>query len=212
MYTYIFDSILKQIMYIYYFSYLKQIRCRVGVMMDEKQKPCTFSTSPGFIGGIKVWKSKQCLNKLFSLFFIYINIVMCFCVFIQILNTTQTIQRKGTAKVAFHLTIPYVSSIIETNGQFEHPVPLEVHSVLHPDSTRCEDSLGVDKCVIYISAFPYTESHRFESDLWRKIHVITVYHMDTHNYKVDSSETFGLKTIREGDTFWNDVFHHNVTV
>ena len=91
-------------------------------------------------------------------------------------------------------------------------MPLEVHSVLHPDSTRCEDSLGVDQCVIYISAFPYTESHRFESNLWRKIHVITVYHMDTHNYKVDSSETFGLKTIREGDTFWNDVFYHNVTV
>nr|XP_022312815.1 uncharacterized protein LOC111117870 isoform X2 [Crassostrea virginica] len=158
-----------------------KIRCRVGVMIDEKQKPCTFSTSPGFMAGIKI------------------------------LNTSQTILRKGTAKIGFHLTIPYVSSIIETNGQFEHPMPLEVHSVL-PDSARCEDSLGVDQCVIYISAFPYTESHRFESDLWRKIHVITVYHMDTHNFKVDSSETFGLKTIREGDTFWNDVFHHNVTI
>lgn len=91
-------------------------------------------------------------------------------------------------------------------------MPLEVHSVLLPDLTRCEDSLGVDQCVIYISAFPFNDSHRFESNLWRKIHVITVYHMDTHNFKVDSSETFGLKTIREGDTFWNDVFHHNVTV
>ena len=91
-------------------------------------------------------------------------------------------------------------------------MPLEVHSVLLPDSTRCEASLGVDQCVIYISAFTFNDSHRFESNLWRKIHVITVYHMDTHNYKVDLSETFGLKTIREGDTFWNDVLYHNVTV
>nr|XP_022310403.1 uncharacterized protein LOC111115834 isoform X2 [Crassostrea virginica] len=159
-----------------------KIRCKVGVMVDANEKPCTFSTSPGFIAGIKI------------------------------LDTTQTILRKGKSKVAFHLTIPYISSIIETNGQIVHPNPLEVHSVLLPDSTGCEDSLGVDKCVIYISAFPYTDSHRFESDLWRKTHVITVYHMDTNNYKVDSTKTFGLKTITEGNSFWNDVFYHNVTI
>lgn len=117
--------------------------------------------------------------------------------------------RKGKTEIAFHLTVPYVSSIIETNGQFQHPTLLEVHSVLEPASNGCKDSLGVDQCVLHIPAFPY---NGYDSDSWKKTHAITVYHIDTENYEIVSPKTFRLKTIRRGHNFWHDRFFDNVTV
>ena len=110
------------------------------------------------------------------------------------------------------MTVPYVGITVEINGKVEVASPLEVHSVLQPGTTGCKDSIGVDTCMIFVSAFPYNERKKYDSDLWMEHHVFNIYHKDTDRYETDPTHMMELKTIKSGDAFWNDKSHGDITV
>ena len=130
----------------------------------------------------------------------------------QINDTNFKLPRKGNAKIGFQLTVPYVTKTVEIDGQMKIPSPLEVHSVLPSGIAGCKDAIGVDTCVLFISAFPYNENETNSSLMWKKLRVINVYHRDTYRYETDPTYMMQLKTIKSGDDFWNDISHGDVTV
>lgn len=132
--------------------------------------------------------------------------------YFQIDDIKFKIPRKGKAKIVFALTVPYVGKTVEIDGNMEVASPLEVHSVLQPGITGCKDSIGVDTCIVFISAFPYIERKKYESDLWKEPHVINIYHKDTDRYETDQTHMMQLKTMKAGDDFWNDISQGDITV
>lgn len=157
------------------------IYCSVGVTENPQEEPCKKTVSPYFYAGIKI------------------N------------NTSLNLLRKGRTEIVFYFTIPYVVKTVVVNGRTQPLPPLAVHIFPQDMDSDCKGYIGLDKCVVEINAFPYNERKRYESNEWKQLRNITLYHIDTVEYEIEASMTIRLTTSSVGDMFWHKT-HQDISV
>lgn len=119
--------------------------------------------------------------------------------------------RKGRTEIVFYFTIPYVVKTVVVNGRTQPLPPLAVHIFPQDMDSDCKGYIGLDKCVVKINAFPYNERKRYESNEWKQLRNITLYHIDTVEYEIEASMTIRLTTSSVGDMFWHKT-HQDISV
>ncbi|XP_061167273.1 uncharacterized protein LOC133176126 [Saccostrea echinata] len=160
-----------------------QVLCKVGATKDKLMAPCEMFESDPFLAGMM-------MN-----------------------DTKLSLPRKGKAHVGFYLTVPFVTQTVILNDTVQALHPLTVHSNIIPMSENgCKGSIGVDQCSVEISAYSYNEKNRYESNEWRKVHYITVYHIDTDGYSIDTTATLYLRTSENEDGFFHNISLDNTSI
>ncbi|XP_062578161.1 LOW QUALITY PROTEIN: uncharacterized protein LOC134240066 [Saccostrea cucullata] len=159
-----------------------EILCKVGATMDQLIAPCKMSESNLFFAGI------------------------------MMIDTKISLPRKGKAQIGFYLTVPFVTPTVMVNDTVKALSSLRIHSNIPMSENGCKGSIGVDHCTLEINAYSYDEKRKYNSDEWRKMHNITVYHIDSDGYYIDKTATLHLRTSENEDGFFHNMSLDNMSI
>ncbi|XP_056007282.1 uncharacterized protein LOC125666050 [Ostrea edulis] len=159
-----------------------EMQCTVGLTRNPVDEPCSIVESERFFVGLKV------------------------------LDNHLPLSRKGKTTVRFHLTVPYVTPTEIVNGREQPLSSLKVHATaLSPSMDSCAGQIEVKECSVNINAHSYENRSKYANENWGEVYNVTLSHIDTDEYAVETSSLISLTTMENRNGIFN-ALSENITV
>lgn len=112
----------------------------------------------------------------------------------------------------FHLTVPYVTPTEIVNGREQPLSSLKVHATaLSPSMDSCAGQIEVKECSVNINAHSYENRSKYDNENWGEVYNVTLSHIDTDEYAVETSSLISLTTMENRNGIFN-ALSENITV